>query len=83
MSEIGKLATAYLSLLSLLALTVGSSYLDLGGFNSAVNLLIAAAKGAIIAFLFMQVLRQGVLTWLAIAAIGLWLSILYGLTLAA
>lgn len=82
MSEIGKLAAAYVSLLALLALTVGSSYLDLGGFNSALNLLIAAAKAAVIAVLFMQVLRQGVLPRLAIAAIGLWLGILYSLTLA-
>lgn len=82
MSGIGKLAAAYVSLLALLALTVGSSYLELGGFNSAINLAIAAAKAAVIAVLFMQVLRQGVLPWLAIVAIGLWLGILYSLTLA-
>lgn len=81
MSDIRKLTFAYLGLLALLALTVGSSFLDLGGFNSALNLVIAAAKAAIIAGLFMQLLGEGVLPRLAVAATGLWLAILFGLTL--
>ena len=82
MSEIRKLAFAYAALLGLLALTVGSSLVDLGGFNPALNLAIAAAKAAIIAVLFMHLASSGTLPRLAVAAAGLWLAILFGLTLA-
>jgi cytochrome c oxidase subunit 4 len=81
MSEFRKLTIAYLGLLALLGLTVGSSFLDLAGLNSALNLAIAAAKAAIIAILFMQLTTEGVLPRLAMAAAGLWLAILFGLTL--
>jgi cytochrome c oxidase subunit IV len=81
MSEFRKLTFAYVVLLALLALTVGSSFFDLGGFNSALNLVIAAAKAAVIATLFMQLTGEGVLPSLAAAATGLWLAILFGLTL--
>ncbi|MBZ9671908.1 oxidase [Mesorhizobium sp. B2-1-8] len=76
-----KLTFAYLGLLALLALTVGSSFLDLSGLNSALNLAIAAAKAAIIAILFMQLTSEGILPRLAVAATGLWLVVLFGLTL--
>ncbi|MEI9421168.1 cytochrome C oxidase subunit IV family protein [Mesorhizobium sp. Cs1299R1N1] len=81
MSHIRKLIVAYLGLLALLALTVGSSFLDLGGLNSALNLAIAAAKAAIIATLFMHLTSEGILPRLAVAATGLWLAVLFGLTL--
>jgi cytochrome c oxidase subunit 4 len=83
MSEARKLLAAYLALLLLLALTVGSSFLDLGGFNPAVNIAIAAAKAAVIAILFMQLTQRGPLPQLAAGAVVLWLGILYWLTLAA
>ena len=82
MSEIRKLALAYLGLMALLALTVGSSLIDLGGFNSALNLTIAAAKAGIIAILFMHLAETEALPRLAVAAAGLWLAILFGLTFA-
>ncbi|MBW8908206.1 MAG: hypothetical protein JF620_04105 [Mesorhizobium sp.] len=81
MSDIRKLTITYLGLLTLLGLTVGSSFLDLGGLNSTFNLVIAAAKAAIIAIRFMQLTGEGVLPRLAVAAAGLWLAILFGLTL--
>ncbi|BCG88343.1 hypothetical protein MesoLj113c_44530 [Mesorhizobium sp. 113-3-9] len=81
MSNIRKLTIAYLGLLVLLSLTVASSFLDLGGLNSALNLVIAAAKAAIIAILFMQLTGEGILPRLAVGATGLWLAILFGLTL--
>ncbi|MEI9412295.1 cytochrome C oxidase subunit IV family protein [Mesorhizobium salmacidum] len=81
MSHIRTLIVAYLGLLALLALTVGSSFLDLGGLNSALNLMIAAAKAAIIATLFMRLTSEGILPRLAVAATGLWLAVLFGLTL--
>jgi cytochrome c oxidase subunit 4 len=82
MSEIRKLALAYVALMALLALTVGSSFIDLGGFNAALNLAIAAAKAGIIAVLFMHLAETEPLPRLAVAAAGLWLAILFGLTLA-
>jgi len=82
MSEIRKLTLAYLGLMALLALTVGSSFIDLGGFNPALNLAFAAAKAGIIAILFMHLARTEPLARLAVAAAGLWLAILFGLTLA-
>jgi cytochrome c oxidase subunit 4 len=81
MSEFRKLTFAYLGLLALLGLTVGSSFLDLGGLNSAINLVIAIVKAAIIAVLFMQLTSEGILPRLAVAATGMWLAILFGLTL--
>ncbi|RUY91699.1 caa(3)-type oxidase subunit IV [Mesorhizobium sp. M7A.F.Ca.US.001.01.1.1] len=80
-TEIRKLASAYAGLLVLLALTVGSSFIDLGGFNSTVNLAIAAAKAVIIGISFMHLSRAAVLPQLAVAAAALWLLILFGLTL--
>jgi cytochrome c oxidase subunit 4 len=82
MSEIRKLALAYAALLLLLALTVGSSFADLGGLNSGLNLVIATAKAMIVAVLFMHLATAGTLPRLAVAAAGLWLAILFGLTLA-
>lgn len=82
MNEVRRLAAAYVGLLALLALTVASAFVDLGGFNSAANLAIAAAKAALIAVLFMQLPRQGVLPRLVVAAVALWLAILFALTLA-
>jgi cytochrome c oxidase subunit 4 len=79
MSDLRKLSLGYVGLLALLALTVGSSLLDLGGFNVALNLAIAAAKSVLIAIMFMHL--TGPLPRLAVAATGLWLVILFGLTL--
>jgi cytochrome c oxidase subunit 4 len=81
MTELRKLALAYFGLLLLLTLTVGSSRIDLGGFNVAINLVIAAGKAAVIALLFMHLLTGSMLPRLAVAAAGLWLVILFGLTL--
>ncbi|MEW6629701.1 MAG: cytochrome C oxidase subunit IV family protein [Pseudomonadota bacterium] len=79
MSELRKLTFGYLGLLALLALTVASSFVDLGGFNVALNLAIAAAKAVVIGLMFMHL--TGTLPRLAVAAAGLWLVILFGLTL--
>ena len=79
MSELRKLTIGYLGLLALLALTVGSSFVALGGFNVALNLAIAAAKAILIGLLFMHL--TGTLPQLAVAAAGLGLVILFGLTL--
>ena len=82
MSEPLKLASAYLALMLLLASTVASAFLDLGGFNAATSLAIAAAKAGIIAWLFMHLFGGGTLPRLVVATVGLFLVILFVLTLA-
>jgi cytochrome c oxidase subunit 4 len=81
MTEIRKLGLTYAALLALLMLTVGSSFLDLGGVNSLLNLGIAGLKAGLIIVVFMHVGEPGALPPLAVAAVGGWLAILFGLTL--
>ena len=81
MSEIGKSVLALLCLLVLLAATVMLSFIELGAFNTVLNLAIAAAKAVIIAMVFMHLAGPGLLPRLAATAVLLWLGILYGLTL--
>ncbi|CDX52086.1 Caa(3)-type oxidase, subunit IV [Mesorhizobium plurifarium] len=81
MEHIRKLAFAYATLLVLLGLTVGSSLLDLHGANTAVNLLIAAMKAAVVAVVFMKLTGEETLPPLVAVAVALWLAILFGLTL--
>jgi cytochrome c oxidase subunit 4 len=71
----------WLALLVLLALTAGSSRLDLGWANSTINLVIAVAKAALIAVVFMQLRRRDTLVRLVTGAAIVWLLILYSLTL--
>lgn len=51
------LGFVWLALLALLAITTGTAFLHLGAWNSILNLLIAAAKVALIGVFFMH-LRQ-------------------------
>jgi cytochrome c oxidase subunit 4 len=69
------------ALLALLALTLGSSYVSLGGFNGTLNLAIAAAKAALVALFFMKLRKSDTLVRFA-AGIGVvWFLILVGLSL--
>jgi len=71
----------WLGLMVLLALTLGSSYIRLGGFNTAVNFVIAAMKAGLVAYYFMR-LRSGDALVRIAAAIGvLWALTLTALTL--
>ncbi len=70
----------YAALIALTALTVGLSFLDVGGWLLAAGLAIAAAKGAFVVFVFMHLL-QSRLNWLMLAAGLFWLAILLGFTL--
>lgn len=81
MSELRKLALAYAGLLALLALTVGSSFIPLGGFNASINMAIGLAKAAVIAIAFMHMARGEALVRLVVAAVAVWLLIMAGLTL--
>jgi cytochrome c oxidase subunit 4 len=72
---------AWLGLLALLALTVGSTFLPLGAWNTVLNLAFAAGKAAIIGLIFMHLRRSGILVSLTVAALGLWLGILMLMTM--
>lgn len=72
----------FAALLLLLALTVEAARHDLGPWNFAVAVLIAAAKAFLIALYFMHVRHIAPLTKLVVAAGLLWLGILFSLSLA-
>jgi cytochrome c oxidase subunit 4 len=71
----------WLALLALLAVTAGSTMLDLGWGNLVVNLGVAAAKMVLILLVFMHLDRSSALVRLVCVAAGLWLALLFGLTL--
>lgn len=70
------------ALIVLLTLTLGSSFVSLHRLNSAVNLVIACVKAALVAVFFMRLRRADALTRLAPAAAVLWILILISLGLA-
>ena len=71
----------YVSLMILLALTIWSSFIKLDGFNSAINLGIAAAKALLVGIFYMHLHRASAVTKLFAIAALLWLTIMFGLTL--
>jgi cytochrome c oxidase subunit IV len=68
-------------LIVLTLLTVGVSFLDLGPWHLVVGLVIGAAKAALVALFFMQLLHAPRLNWLIIGSGLFWLGILLMLTL--
>lgn len=72
---------AWLGLLALLALTVASTLLPLGEWNSVLNLAFAAGKAAIIGLIFMHLRHSGILVSLTVLALALWLGMLILMTL--
>ncbi len=64
------------ALLLLLALTVGLSFLHLGPFSTAVALLIAAMKAALVATFFMELKYSERVLWAMAGAGLLWLFFL-------
>ena len=71
----------WLALLSLLALTAGSSLLPLGRFNLVSNLAIAVAKAALVLYFFMRIGKSRPIVRVAAAAGIVWLALLCGLAL--
>ena len=57
-SSIGSLVATWFALLALLGVTTASAYLDFGLGNTVLNLVIAAAKVALIAAFFMHLGRS-------------------------
>lgn len=75
------LVLTYITLMVLLAITVGSSYLSLGVFNILINIGIAMAKTALIMVFFMH-LKTGSAVVRTFAVVGFfWLMLLIVLIL--
>jgi len=68
-------------LLGLLLLTVGAAYIHFGPFNTAIALLISAAKAGLIILFFMHAREAKPLTRVFICAGFFWLALLITLTL--
>jgi len=71
----------WVALIVLLLLTLGSAYIPLGRFNTAINLAIAAAKALFVAFFFMHLRSAHYMLRIAATAGFFWLAILIGLSL--
>lgn len=82
MSARSAMFLTYAALIALLAITAGSSRVNLGAANLMINLAIAGIKTLLILFIFMQLRLGPALDRLVAAVICLWLAILYLLTLA-
>jgi cytochrome c oxidase subunit 4 len=81
-SDVRMFGIVFVALLILLALTVEAARHDLGRWNFAVAVLIAAVKALLIALFFMHVRRSPPLTKLVVAAGLFWLAIMFSLSLA-
>jgi cytochrome c oxidase subunit 4 len=75
-ASVTSLVLTWLALLALLALTTASAYLDLGVGNTVLNMVIAAAKVALIAALFMHLGRSDAAVHIAATAALFFLFIL-------
>jgi len=75
-------ALIWASLLLLLFLTLGLAELDLGPFNNAAALAIAASKALLVVLFFMHVRSEKPITVLFVCAGLIWLLIMFNLTLA-
>jgi cytochrome c oxidase subunit 4 len=70
----------WLGLMILLALTLASSYIPMGPWNTAANLGISCAKALLIALYFMHLRQAGALLRIAAVVGLLWLALLFGLS---
>ena len=71
------LLVVYTALMVLLALTVGSAFLSLGGLNPILNIAISAAKTALIYWFFMELRAASTLIRLAAFSGFYWIAILF------
>lgn len=70
----------WLGLMVLLALTLGSSYVPMGVWNTALNMAISCAKALLIAVFFMHLRHAGALLRITAFTALLWLALLFGLS---
>jgi cytochrome c oxidase subunit 4 len=68
-------------LIALTALTIAISFMELGPWHSAIGLMIATGKAALVALFFMHLWYGGRLNWIVLAAALFWLGILLALTM--
>ena len=75
------LVGTWIALLVLLAITCGSSFISMGGWNLAVNLAIAAAKALLVVVVFMRLAKAApmVIVVALIAAFDLGLLVVLSL----
>jgi cytochrome c oxidase subunit 4 len=79
--EVRQYLFVWAALLALLALTVASSFVRLGGGNAVINLFVAGAKALLVATFFMHLRDRPALVRLAAGVGVVWLMILVGLSL--
>lgn len=72
----------WLALLTLLALTMALSRLQLGPWSLVASLLIATAKASLVMWFYMELYKSSAQTRLTAVASLLWLALLFGFTLA-
>lgn len=70
----------WLALMVFLALTLASSYVPMGAWNTVANTGISCAKALLIALFFMHLRHAGALLRIAALAGLLWLALLFGLS---
>ncbi len=72
----------FAALVGLTLLTVGLSYVNLGGLHLIVGLTIATTKAVLVVLFFMHLLYSSRLSWTMFLSGIFWLGILLALTLA-
>jgi cytochrome c oxidase subunit 4 len=72
----------WLALMALVALTVASAYVKLGGFNLVTSMLISAAKTALVMTLYMELRREDGTTVVFALTGFFWLILMIAPTLA-
>ena len=80
-SPISLYVTIFTALMVLTVVTVGAAFLNLGQFNFAVAMVIAAFKASLVVWYFMHVKYQSSLTKLTLATGLFFLGILLGMML--
>ena len=70
----------WVGLMVFLALTLGSSYIPMGPWNTAINMGISCAKALLIALFFMHLRGAGALLRVAAVVGLLWLALLFTLS---
>ena len=71
----------WIALLVLLAITCGSSFIPLGGFNLAVNLAVAVAKALLVIVVFMRLFKSSTMVVVVALIAALDLAFLVCLTM--
>lgn len=81
-TSLGTYFLVYLLLMVGLVVTVAVAYVPLGNWNLVVALAIAFTKATLVVLIFMHVLNSPRLTWIAVFAGLIWLSIMLSLMMA-